>query len=378
MDGGGEEKSHWLKRQPWIVRWGLSGWLLLGIVAMLVVAWMAYNKAHQVVLPLAIAIIVGLLLEPLVELMVRHRFPRWLAVVLTMLLIVAVLGGIMTMIVYGIVTQAGAIERQAQEGVRQLRDWFDRQEINPSVRSWISEKIDETWPQVQDALTRRVTATIPGLASFLLGMLIGFFIVIFLLGDDGAIKSWVAGHLGVARERGEAILDEVTNSVRGYFKGTTIIATVNALAIIPVALILKVPLVAPISLVTFVTCYIPSFGGYIGGAFAALITVASQGLVKGLIMLAFVAFSHTVLQGPVQAYAYGKTLKIHPLVALLVTLLGAVFAGIAGAVLAVPVTAVSLKVNALIRQARLGESEGEGEKPPPGGGAGAPLSPQAG
>ncbi len=362
------QDEHWLRRQPFIVRWGLTGWMFLGVVGMLVVSWMAYDKAHHVLLPLAIAIIVGLLLEPLVELMVRHRFPRWLAVTLTMLLVIAVLGGIIALIIYGVATQAGAIEQRAEEGVRALRDWFDRQDINPSVREWIANKIDETWPQVQDALTRRVTATIPGIASFLLGLLIGLFIVIFLLGDDGTIKRWLAGHLGVGRERGEAILDEVTSSVRGYFKGTTIIATMNALVIIPVALILGVPMVAPISLVTFVTCYIPSFGGYIGGAFAVLITVASKGLVRGLIMLAFVAFSHTVLQGPVQAFAYGKTLNIHPLVALMVTLLGAVFAGIAGAILAVPVTAVILRVNSLLKRDKEAEDgagdEGAGPDPP--------------
>lgn len=356
-----DEKNgkHWLYQQPSVLRWGISSFMLLAIAGVIVLFGMVYNKAHQVVLPLAIAIIVGLLLRPLVEFLVRHRFPRWLATVLTMVLIIIVLGGIMTLIIYGIVSQASSIERQVADGVHQVQDWFNNLDIKDSLRTWITDKIDEVWPQIQSGLTNKLTETVPGLASFLLGAFIGFFILIFLLGDDGSIDRWVAGHLGVPRKRGEAILDEVTASVRGYFKGTTIIATVNALLIIPVALILKVPLVAPISLITFVTCYIPSFGGYIGGAFAVLITVASQGLTKGIIMLVFAILSHTVLQGPVQAIAYGKTLKIHPLVALLVTLLGAVFGGIAGAILAVPVTAVAIKVSALLKRAREEEEEYE-------------------
>ncbi len=347
-----KDGKHWLYQQPWALRWGITSFMLLGIAGVIVVIGMVYNKAHQVLLPLAIAVIVGLLLEPLVEFLVRHRFPRWLATVLTMILIIVVLTGILTLIVYGIATQASAIDQQVTDGIQQMRDWFNNLDIEDSTRDWINNKIGEVWPHIQSELTNRLTATVPGLASFLLGAFIGFFILIFLLGDDGSIKRFVGDHLGVSRTRGEAILDEVTASVRGYFKGTTIIATMNAVVIIPVALILKVPLVAPISLVTFVTCYIPSFGGYIGGAFAVIIAFASRGATAGVVMLIFAALSHTVLQGPVQAIAYGKTLKIHPLVALLVTLLGVVFAGIAGAILAVPVTAVAIKVSALLKRAR--------------------------
>jgi len=183
-------------------------------------------------------------------------------------------------------------------------------------------------------------------------MFIGFFILIFFLGDDGRIKEFVAGHLGLPRVQGESVLAEVTSSFRGYFKGATIIAGMNVVVVVPVLLILRVPLIGAISLVTFVTCYIPSFGGYIGGAFAVFIALASRGLTAGLIVLAFSIVAHTILQAPVQAVAYGKTLQLHPLVALLMTLFGAVFAGIAGAILAVPLTAVAIKVNAEIKRAR--------------------------
>ena len=100
------------------------------------------------------------------------------------------------------------------------------------------------------------------------------------------------------------------------------------------------------------TCFIPSFGGYIGGAFAVFIALASRGPVAGLVMLAYAIIVHTILQNPVQAVAFGRTLQLHPLVALLVTLFGAVFAGIAGAILAVPITAIILMVTSEIMAAR--------------------------
>lgn len=161
------------------------------------------------------------------------------------------------------------------------------------------------------------------------------------------------------------ILSEVNASIRGYFKGTTIIAVFDSALVILAALILRLPLVGAIGLVSFITCYIPSFGGYLGGAFAVLIALAARGLTASLIMLGLVILIHTVIQNPVQAVAYGKTLNLHPLVALLVTLIGAVYGGIFGAIIAVPLTAVFLKVSRELKRARAGEAaalEAEGSR----------------
>jgi predicted PurR-regulated permease PerM len=352
MPGESGEKKAARLQDRWIWRWGVRGWLFLGLVGAIVVIWMAYSKAHQVVLPLIVAIIVGTLLQPFVDFQTRHRIPRWLAVVLTMILIVAVVSGVVTVLVYGISTQAGSIEKQVKQGVRKIQDWFDNLKVSKAVSDWIRKGVEKAWPHVSSGLISAVTKSVPGIASFAVGIFIGFFILIFLLGDDGAIKEWVTDNMGVEKPEAKMILEGVTASVRGYFRGTTIIATIDAMLFIPITLILGVPLVGPIVLVTFVTCYIPSFGGYIGGAFAVFIAIASKGLGAGIIMLVYAILVHTVMQNPIQAVAYGKTLHLHPLLALLVTLLGAVFAGIAGAILAVPLTAVVLKVNTELRKAR--------------------------
>lgn len=341
-------------------RWGVASWLFLGIVGAVVVLYLVYVKAHQVLLPLIIAVFIGILLEPLVAFFTRHRFPRWLATVITMVLIIAFIVGFFGLLVHGIVSQAGTVEQQVRDGAEKIEEWFDNLEISKSIHDWIEDAVRKAWPGISHGIVSRLTATVPGLATFAVGVFIGFFILLFILGDDGTLREWAAGHMGVPRERGVAIIREVISSVRGYFKGTTIVAAVNAVVVIPVVLILGVPLVGTISLVTFITCFIPSFGGYIGGAFAVFIALASKGLTAGIIMLVFSIIAHTILQAPVQAVAYGKTLQLHPLAALLATLLGMVFMGLAGAILAVPVVAVVLKTSAMLRSAH--EDDGEEAK----------------
>jgi len=340
------------QEKSWLWRWGTAAWLFLGMIGAVIVFGLAYTKTHQVVIPLVIAIIIGILLEPFVDFMTHHHIPRWLATVIMMIIIVVVVAGFLAVIIYGISTQAAAIGKQVQSGAARIQDWLDNLKVSGSFAQWAQQQIEKAWPSITNGIAKEVAGSVHGLTSFLIGAFIGFFILMFILADDGSIKEWVAGHMGVPRSTGNMIMNEVYASIRGYFKGTTIIATVDTILVVVVSLILRLPLVGAIALVSFITCFIPSFGGYIGGAFAVLIALASRGLTAGIIMLVLAILIHTVMQNPVQAIAYGKTLSLHPLVALLVTLIGAVFAGIFGAILAVPLTAVFLKVSSGLKRTR--------------------------
>ena len=362
--------------KPWLWRWGIGGWLFLGIAGAVVVFGMIYSKTHQILIPLVIAVIIGILLEPFVAFMTRHHIPRWLATLVMMIVIVVVVAGFLTVIIYGITTEAGDISQQVEDGVNRINDWLDNLKVSGSFASWVHDQIVKAWPSVTSGIANELAGSLHGLTSFLIGAFIGFFILMFILADDGTIKDWVSGHLGVPKDEGDMIMNEVYASIRGYFKGTTIIATVDSVLVVIVALILRLPLVGAIGLVSFITCYIPSFGGYLGGAFAVLIALAARGLVGGIVMLVLAIIIHTVLQNPVQAIAYGKTLKMHPLLALLVTLIGAVFGGIFGAILAVPITAVILKVSRMLKSVHedKADASADGDGAPAEEGSGSPAA----
>jgi predicted PurR-regulated permease PerM len=349
------------RERSFLWRWGSASWLFLGIVGAIIVFGMIYSKTHQVIIPLVIAIIVGILLEPAVDFMVRHRIPRWLATIIMLMVIIIVVAGFLAIIVYGIATQADAISTQAKNAADRIQSWLDNLKVSGGFAQWAQEQIEKAWPSVTNGIAHEVAGSVHGLTSFFIGAFIGFFILMFILADDGTIKEWIAGHIGVSRKTGDMIMNEVYASMRGYFKGTTIIATFDSALVILVALILRLPLIGAIGLVSFITCFIPSFGGYIGGAFAVLIALAAKGFTAGIIMLVLMILIHTVIQNPVQAIAYGKTLNLHPLLALLVTLIGAVYGGIFGAIIAVPVVAVILKVSRELKRVR--EEEEAAEQP---------------
>jgi predicted PurR-regulated permease PerM len=109
-------------------------------------------------------------------------------------------------------------------------------------------------------------------------------------------------------------------------------------------LIMGIPLALTVALVTFLTCYIPFFGAIISGAFAFMIALSSNGMPTAIALLVIVLLTQNVLQTVINARVMGDSLNLHPLVVLVVTMLGGIFAGILGAALAAPLAA--LLVNA--------------------------------
>jgi putative heme transporter len=123
----------------------------------------------------------------------------------------------------------------------------------------------------------------------------------------------------------------------------------NAVVVGLGAVLLGVSLALPIAIVTFVTSYIPFFAG----AFAVLISLGAQGVSVAVAMLAITLLTNNTLQNLLEPVAFGRTLRLHPLVVMLVTTAGTLLFGVLGATLAAPVTAVTLRTIDLLREAEL-------------------------
>ncbi|MDN5750590.1 MAG: hypothetical protein L0H64_19120 [Pseudonocardia sp.] len=68
-----------------LVRLGLAAWMLLGVAAVLVLAWMPAVRLAVVTVPLLLALFPAALLAPVVGLLHRYRWPRPLATMFVVL-----------------------------------------------------------------------------------------------------------------------------------------------------------------------------------------------------------------------------------------------------------------------------------------------------
>ena len=129
--------------------------------------------------------------------------------------------------------------------------------------------------------------------------------------------------------------------MRRYFGGVTIVAAFNGDRGRHRGAALDVPLAGTIAVVTFVTAYIPFIGAFVAGAFAVILALGSQGTNTALIMLVIVILANGMLQNIVQPIAFGATLKLNPLVVLVVTIASGSLFGMIGLVLAAPLTSAA-------------------------------------
>ena len=173
--------------------------------------------------------------------------------------------------------------------------------MSGSFAQWVRQQVEKAWPSITNGIAKELAGSPHGPTSFLVGSFAGFFTLMFILAAGGASKEWVAGHLGAPKQTGDMIMGEAYSSVRGCFKGATTIAAFDGALTVAVSLIPRLPLVGAIGLVSFKPCYMPPFGGYIGGAFAVLTAPASKGLAAAVIMPVLAVLIHAVLHNPAQA-----------------------------------------------------------------------------
>jgi predicted PurR-regulated permease PerM len=187
----------------------------------------------------------------------------------------------------------------------------------------------------------------------IVGVVTGLFILLFLMKDwrlvTDAAASWTAALLGLPAAVGRQIVSDTVHSFRSYAMGVTIIGLMNGVVIGLGAAVLGVPLVLPIALLNFVTSYIPFFGAFFAGAFAVLVALGANGLSVALAMLAITLLTNNTLQNLLEPLVFGKTLRLHPLVVMLVTTAGTLLFGLLGATLAAPVPAVAQRTIHLLR-----------------------------
>ena len=98
------------------------------------------------------------------------------------------------------------------------------------------------------------------------GLSLAVLSLFFLLKDGPSMRNWVDRHLGVPDPVAQMITGGVIRSLRGYFRGVTIVAAFNAVVVTIAAAIMDVPLAGTIGVVTFVTAYIPFIGAVVSGA----------------------------------------------------------------------------------------------------------------
>jgi predicted PurR-regulated permease PerM len=177
--------------------------------------------------------------------------------------------------------------------------------------------------------------------EFLAGLVLMLFITFFLIKDGARIWWFLIRRLPPeARRRVSGAGDNAWKALVNYVRGTCVVAAIHALFLGLALWLLGVPLLVPLIVLVFIASFLPIIGILVVGALAILIALATKGWVAAVILLAVLILEDQIEAHLLQPLVVGRIVKLHPLAIILVLAVGAVIAGIPGAIVAVPLAAV--------------------------------------
>jgi predicted PurR-regulated permease PerM len=327
----------------WLRDLGRSSWLLVGLLVLLGgIIWLL-AETYTIVGPMVCALIVAVVTMPVVRLLDRHM-PRALAAALVLVAVAAIAVLIVVIVVAGITGQSADIAAQVSAGVDKVQGWLKSSGVDSSSASGAANAAKTAAPHAISTLVHGIFHGIRGLASVLFGLSFAALGTFFLLKDGPRMRTWVDGHVGLPESIARTISSSVITSLRGYFRGVTLVAAFNGVVVGLAALLLDVPLAGTIAVVTFVTAYVPYIGAFVAGTFAVLIALGAQGTGVAIAMLVVVLLANGLLQNLVQPFAMGSALHLSPLVVLVVTIGAGCLFGMLGLVLAAPLVSAAVRV----------------------------------
>ena len=321
------------RRSPFMI--GLYGALGVAVAYGLLELFV---RARSVLILIFLAFFIAAGLDPIVGWLVRHRMPRWAAVLIVVVGGLAVMGGFLAAAIPPMASEATALAHQIPHYLHDLQD-----------RNSQLGKLNIKY-HVQDRLTKLLTSGSGSLVGGVIGagalvigtvseiLAIGVLSVYFLAGLP-QIKL-LTYRLVPHSRRPRAILigDEIFAKVGGYMLGSFITAVIAGLGTYLWLLAWGVPY--PLLLGTFVALLdlIPVIGSTVGGIVVSLVALTVS-LPVALATLGFYIVYRLAEDYLIVPRIQGRTVELPALASLVAVLIGGVLLGIVGVLVAIPVAA---------------------------------------
>ncbi|MFJ2827695.1 AI-2E family transporter [Streptomyces sp. NPDC087263] len=338
---------------PWGVRVAAeAGWRLLVLAGTVWVLMRVIGAVQLVVFAFVAALLITAILQPAVARLKDYGVPRGLATALTAILGFVVIGLIGWFVVWQVQENIDTLSDQIQDGVDELRNWLlnspfhvtDKQinEIAKNLRDAIGTNTD----QITSAGLEGVTVIVEALTGILLTM----FSTLFLLYDGKQIWEWTLRLVPAAARPGVAGAGpRAWRTLTAYVRGTVVVALIDAIFIGLGIYFLDVPMAVPLAVFIFLGAFIPLVGAVISGALAVVVALVTQGPFTAVMVLAVVLAVQQIEGHILQPFILGRAVRVHPLAVVLSVAAGGMVAGIGGAVVAVPLVAVTNTVVGYLR-----------------------------
>ena len=327
-----------------MARWSLR----LALIGLgLALLWWLIARLWVIVMPVLLAMLITTVLNPPANWMRRRGAPprspppsSWSGSLL-------VLGAIVYFLATSITGGVSELASGAVAGLQSIQNWLAGPPLNLGATQF-DALLQQVTQRLQNSVTTIATGVLSGVGTFASLVVTGLLALVlaFLFVKDGdRFLPWlrrfvgprVGGHLCV-------VLGKVWDTLGASSAGRRWSAWPTRSSSRAGLLIVGMPLALPLAVLTFLGGFIPIVGAIFAGAVAVLIALVSNGFTAALIVLGIVLLVQQVEGNVLQPILQGKSLNLHAAVVLLAVTAGGSLYGIAGAFLAVPITAAGAVV----------------------------------
>lgn len=324
------------------------GFVIMGVLALGLIFSFILEDGGNVIFTVLMAWFAAIAMAPLVDRLSR-RMPRGVATMLVML-------GFLIAIVLFLVAFGALLVDQLSQFVDRLPDLID------GVLAWINDTFNQSITQ-QDILNSfhlnnsdittmatKLGVNVLGFLSSVVGSVFGVFtfalFTFYLSADMPRLKKWVC-QLFPTRYQGivENVWSLSAEKTGGYLGARVVLATINSVTSGIVFALIGLPYWLPLALWTgIVAQFVPTIGTYIAIVLPVLVGLASDNPWDGVIVFIWAVVYQQVENLTIEPKISARAVDVNPAVAFGSVLLGAALFGVAGAFLAVPVTAMMLSL----------------------------------
>lgn len=329
------------------IPWGLQvaagwSWRLLIIAALVVGVGYVLAFFTDVTIPVAVALLLAALLQPMIDRLTGWGCPRILAV------IIGVVGGLLivlaalTLIIQQIVASSDELAQSTIAGVDGVLAWLSSGPLHidqAQIDGWIAQLTDLA-NNSRSVIASYAAAAGARIGNFFAGLAIALFALFFLLYEGRKIWNFVLRLVpSTPRLRVDVAARTGWNSLKAYVRATVLVALVDALGVLAVALYLQMSLAPALAALVFIGAFVPIVGALVTGFVAVAVALVTIGWQAGLIMLIGIVVVMQVEGNLLQPFLLGKSVSLHPLAVILGLTVGIGLAGIIGGLFAIPVIA---------------------------------------
>ncbi|WP_306461895.1 AI-2E family transporter, partial [Spongiactinospora gelatinilytica] len=328
-DGGG-------LRRAGTAAWHLAGLGLLAWATLYIV-----GLIRTVVLAVIVAVFITALLYPAAQRLRRHGMNRAVSTTVVWVGGLALFAALVALLV-----------PPTADGLTELGSSFGKvvDDLHRTAGSLglddarLKQLTTEAQQYLNEQWSRIATGAIAGartLGEIVVGLVLAMILSIYFVHGGDRLFRWLAdlcppGVRVRVLDTGNTTFDVIGR----YVRGIAIVGAVDAFFIGLALWILGVPIALPLAVLTFVGAFLPVVGAFAAGLLAAVVAFVAKGWLVALIVVAVTVLVQQVEGHVLAPQIYGRALDLPGAIILVAIAIGSVVAGIAGAFLAAPVTAV--------------------------------------